>query len=181
MHRMQAGPLENDFRDTIKQLTDSIQELRITAQNLTSETLLQNGLKEAVESFCDKMEHASGLEIDFQIFGQIPELDPEFELSLYRMTQELIHNAIKHANASLLTVQFSCRNNWLGITIEDNGSGMPDKPHQGSGIASIQSRIKAVSGQMNITSDHSGTTVYLEFDLQQNPKKIAHADQVSHL
>ncbi len=180
-HRIQPGPFETEFNETIQQLSDSIQELRITAQNLTSEILLQNGLKEAVYSFCKKMETASGLEIDFHIYGQIPDIDSEFELSLYRMTQELIHNAIKHAQASLLTVQFSCRENWLGITVEDNGTGMPAKPNYGTGITNIRSRVKAVNGQMNITTDNSGTTVYLEFDLQQTEKTIRHADQTSHM
>jgi two-component system NarL family sensor kinase len=127
------------------------------------------------------METASGLEIDFHIYGQIPDIDPEFELSLYRMTQELVHNAIKHARASLLTVQFSCRQHWLGITVEDNGVGMPAEPNSGTGINNIRSRVKAVDGQMNITSDSSGTTVYLEFNLQHVKKEIPHADQISHM
>jgi len=168
LHRMQSTPYAADFEDTLQQLSEATQELRFTAQNLTPEILLQNGLTEAIQSFCEKIEKAAGIDTEFLVYGNIPPMDTSFELSLYRMTQELVHNVIKHAQASQLTVQFSCMQERLGITIEDNGIGIGElaaSARKGTGLANIRARVKTMDGHMNITDDHTGTTVYLEFDL----------------
>lgn len=155
-----------DFDDALQQLSDVTQELRITAQNLTPEILLQNGLVEAVHTFCEKMAKATGLEIDFQVYGDLPLMETDFELSLYRMVQELIHNVIKHAQATQLLVQFSYQNERLGITIEDNGIGLSREiinRSKGTGLNNIYARVKILNGHMDIVNDESGTTIYLEF------------------
>lgn len=157
----------------LQQLVETMRELRTTTHNLMPEILLEEGLVEAIRIFCEKMEQASGLEIDLQIYGTIQPMSAHFELSLYRMVQELVHNAIKYAQASQLLVQLNYNEESIGLTVEDNGTGMPqgNQDKKGIGLKSIQNRAKLLNGHMEFLDNGlSGTTVYLEFDIKNENK-----------
>ncbi len=167
--RIKNSSYEEEFREILDQIADATQELRVTAQNLTPEILMQNGLLDAVDQFCRKISKVSGLEIDFEAIGTLPPLQEDFELSLYRMIQELIHNVVKHARASGMIIQISSRNDRLYVSVEDNGVGIyahQDGKHStGTGLKNIDARMKVMNGKMHIDSDQNGTAVYLEFDI----------------
>jgi two-component system NarL family sensor kinase len=159
----------HEFREYVGQLDDAISELRKTTQNLVPEILLKGGgLTEAVQVYCDRMAKAHGLTISFQVYGFLPELGAEFELSLYRMIQEAVQNVVKHAAATQVIVQINYAEGVLGITVEDNGTGivLPDKQtFGGQGLANMRARANALNGFINITGTPDiGTTVYFEFE-----------------
>src|SRR5690606_8301020 len=106
-------------------------------------------------------------DIDFQCVGTFEQLNRNFELSLYRMIQELVQNVIKHASATHALVQLSMHDQHLSILVEDNGNGMkPDPAQAGIGLDSIRSRTKLMNGTLHIESAPGvGTSVYIEFDL----------------
>lgn len=159
-----------DFTDINKQYEYAIKELRRTAHNLMPDMLLEGGLPDAVFYFCKSVQDTSNIQISFQHYGDMPRLQEEFELSIYRIIQELIQNIIKHAKASKALVQINYLNDVLCITVEDNGIGFGEKqPGQteGMGLRSIRTRIRALNGMMDIkTSADRGTTVYMEFDIR---------------
>jgi signal transduction histidine kinase len=133
------------------------------------EILLEQGLAEAVHAFCEKMSVSSSLHVDFHLSGFIPRLDPAFELSLYRMIQELIQNIFKHAGASSAIVQLDSHDPQLIVTIEDNGKGLDKKKidsNLGTGLRNVISRVKALQGRFDIySSDGKGTSINIEFDI----------------
>lgn len=153
--------------EQVQHLEETIQELRKTAHNLIPEVLLQRGLTEAVQLYCDRIVSAHHLPIDFQFYGTLPVMSKEFELTLYRMIQECIQNVIKHAGATQAIVQINCTENSMGITIEDNGKGMAaGSKEQGTGLDNLNARIKALGGYLHISSSAGiGTTIYFEFDI----------------
>ncbi len=158
------------YQQLLKQMEDVTTELRQTAHNLMPDMLLQAGLADAIFYFCKKLEQATGLEISFQQHGEIPRLLPEFEISTYRMVQELFQNIIKHAQATKAIVQLTLlENSILTITVEDNGKGFDlDKINKnaGMGLKSIHTRVRALSGIMDLRSkENDGATIYLEFDI----------------
>lgn len=166
-----------DFTEAIQLLDDTALELRKTAHNLMPEILLEQGLAEAVHAFCEKVSNSSSnLEVAFHLSGFLPRFDNVFELSLYRMIQELIQNIIKHAKATEAIVQFNCHDPLLIITIEDNGIGLNKEKlgdYAGTGLRNIMSRVKVLQGQFDLHSvADKGTSVYIEFDLV-NLKNIA--------
>lgn len=152
-----------------RQLEDTTQEVRKTAHNLMPDLLLEYGLSPALTSLCNKINLASGMDINFQEYGIIPRMNEEIELSLYRMVQELIQNALKHATkATQLLIQLSCTNNLLNITVEDNGDGFSNENNvrKGIGLDNIEKRVTVLGGHFDIQSKQgSGTTAYLEFEL----------------
>lgn len=174
-----------DFRQAIQQLDTATRDLRQTAHNLLPDVLLEEGLAEAVYYFCKNLKQNAGLNIDFELCGVIPRLPPDFELSVYRIVQELVHNIIKHACATQALVQLNYQEHLhlLGITTEDNGTGIPDLSpdnKKGVGLKNIRARIASLGGHIDIrsTPEH-GTIVYIEFDMHHifNQHSAAYADQ----
>jgi signal transduction histidine kinase len=154
-----------DFVRIIKHLDDATHALRKTAHNLMPDMLLENGLSEAIYYFCKDLEQSCGINIDYQQYVDLPRFLPEWELSLYRIVQELLQNVIKHAKATQVLVQLSYAEDILNITVEDNGKGFDtaNKPVDGIGLKNIRARINALKGHIDIESRQgSGTAVYIE-------------------
>jgi signal transduction histidine kinase len=159
-----------DYKDVLLQMDHATKELRRTAHNLMPDMLLDGGLAEAVYYFCSKLQESTGLQISFQQYGELPRLQPEFELSIYRIVQELVQNILKHAQASKAIVQLNYRMDLLYITVEDNGVGFSKTSTEGQngmGLRSIRNRVRALNGMMDLrTNEPLGTTIYLEFDVR---------------
>jgi signal transduction histidine kinase len=156
------------YTQLIGSMESATAELRNTAHNLMPDMLLQDGLAEAVFYFCSTIKKRTALAIDFQLHGNIEGLSKDFELSVYRIVQELLQNIIKHANASRVMVQMtSLGNEVLTITIEDDGCGFDvDKKGDGMGLLSIRNRLRIMNGNMDIQSvKPGGTSVHIEFEI----------------
>lgn len=158
---------KEDYNDSIVLLSNAASELRKTAHNMMPEMLIQQGLTKAIELYCNSTSNNSNLQIQFQTAGEILELSPNFELAIYRIVQELVHNIIKHAYATKAMIQIGFSNNIVDITVEDDGIGMPEhvieKGNGGIGLGSIQNRLKAINGTMHIQNlTDGGTGIYIE-------------------
>jgi signal transduction histidine kinase len=153
-----------DFSRIIQHLDNATHALRKTAHNLMPDMLLENGLSEAIYYFCKDLQQSCGIHIDFQQYVDLPRFLPEWELSLYRIVQELLQNVIKHADATQVLVQLSYVTGILNITVEDNGKGFDTTIRgEGIGLKNIKARINALKGHLDIESrPDSGTTVYIE-------------------
>lgn len=151
----------------VKQLDDATDNLRRTAHNLMPDRLIEDGLVDAVFYFCGNLQKTVPISISFQPIGTIPPLPTLFELSLYRIIQELMQNIIKHSGATEAIVQLSCEHDLLSVTVEDNGRGIKDGHEDtGLGLKSIEARVNEFSGRFTIdTTPDIGTTVHLEFNI----------------
>lgn len=150
------------------QLEETIRELRKTAHNLMPEILLNAGLCEAVQLYCDRINKAHTLFVDFRVYGYLPRLAAGFELPLYRMIQEAVQNMIKHSGATQAIIQFNYDEHILGITIEDNGCGIGEHPGEaaGAGFQNFKTRTRSLNGHFHISGTKDiGTTLYFEFEL----------------
>ena len=160
--------VSEDFSEIMQMLEDAATEVRKTAHNLMPEILLQEGLVNATELFCERINTNHGLHVSFNSTGEITRLDPDIELSLYRIIQELVNNIVKHAAASNAIVQIGFNKNIIGITVEDDGKGMAGGHAEtgfGVGLTTIKERIHAMKGTIDITSSTAeGTSIYIEID-----------------
>lgn len=161
---------ESNFIEVIQLIDQAASDLRKTAHNMMPEILMQDGLLKALEQFCNSIAARNTTSIYFEILGTPVKLKSALELSLYRIVQELVHNIIKHAQATEAFIQISFSEEELNILVEDNGIGMPadTESAKGMGIKSIQDRVKAVNGNISIESGYAkGTSVYINIDLQK--------------
>ncbi len=164
-----------DYTEAMSLLGETLRDIRKTAHNLMPELLLRHGLVGATSIFCKKVQRAHKINIDFQHYGAISGLNNNFELFLYRIVQELIHNILKHAAATEALVQFSMQDHILSITVEDNGKGIQEgsKEIAGMGISSIAARIKGLDGLFTMHSiPGRGTGAYIEFDLKHKKSML---------
>jgi signal transduction histidine kinase len=156
------------YAHAVHLLDDAITDIRKTAHNLMPETLYRLGLREALQTFCNNISYSGTLQVSFYSTGEIGRFKPNFELSVYRIVQELVNNIIKHSRANEALVQLSQHDSLLAITVEDNGVGFNQQSAQqrGNGLTSLQSRIRALNGNIAIdAANGQGTTAYIEFDV----------------
>lgn len=158
----------DQFNKAMGLLDVSMRELRRVAHNMMPEALSKFGLKDALTDFCMGLD-SSQTEVKFRFYGIEKRLEQNLEICLYRISQELINNALKHANATeiiLLIVQEEKR---IHLTVQDNGVGFDPEilnVSKGSGIPNIRSRVEALNGQLEIfASKGKGSEISVEFIL----------------
>jgi signal transduction histidine kinase len=112
------------------------------------------GLVPAVQALCQDMEHYD-LRIEVSASDWPEQLPAAVALSLYRVTQEALHNAAKHSGADAVSVRFEGRRNTLRLTVFDAGVGF--EPHRmdslsGFGMMSMRQRLRGIGGSLSVHS-----------------------------
>lgn len=154
------------FEKALSMLDNTIGDLRKVAQNMMPEALVKFGLQEALRDFCDSMQSISGINVLFMQFGENRKLETTAEVFIYRIIQELVNNALKHAGANEIIAQLIMNDNYTNITVEDNGNGfdvskLPNA--RGSGLANINYRVQYLNGTSDIVSSPgNGTSVNIQ-------------------
>lgn len=166
--RHTTNDVSEDFSEVMKLLEEASTEIRKTAHNLMPEILLQEGLVNATELYCQRTSDSHQLPVTFSTYGDPMRLPAEVELSLYRTIQELVNNIIKHAAASKALVQLGYNNHHFNITVEDDGRGMPPATANkayGAGLKTITERIHLLNGSFEVQSkEGEGTSIYIDID-----------------
>lgn len=148
----------------VKQLDASVDELRHIARNLMPETLLKYGLAVSLGDFCKSLEQ-QGTRITFQSYGLREDMPRSLQIMVYRIIQELISNAIKHAGAKHILAQCLQQGHHLSITVEDDGSGFDSEQGSGlgMGLSNVQTRVTYLGGKLDMQSENGvGTTINIE-------------------
>ena len=158
------------FDRSIDMLDSSIQEIRRVAHNMMPEALIRFGLNTALRDFCNDVTQSGTLKISYQSIGmEVVAIDQTTGIALYRIVQELIYNAVKHASATSAIVQITCSGNRLSLTVEDNGKGFDTsslRNDHGLGWTNIGHRVEYLGGRCDITSrPGEGTSIHLELEL----------------
>ena len=143
-----------------------ITKLREISNDLMPNTLLRKGLKNAIVEFIDNSQDIYKLPVKF-ICEQDLQLDQDKEINLYRIVQEITHNTLKHAKASMLIIKISIQDNRLFLLTADNGVGFDYfskiRDNSGLGLRNLQSRTEVMGGEFNCTSSaEKGTCFTIE-------------------
>jgi len=145
------------FERGLDMLDGSIGELRTIAHNLMPETLLKFGLDTSLNDFCDSINNTEAINVSYQSIGleDLKNRQPDV-IIIYRIVQELINNALKHANATHIYVQVVIQEKIMTITVEDDGSGFDVRlldESSGIGWNNIRSRVKYLNGRIDLQSE----------------------------
>jgi signal transduction histidine kinase len=162
---------EGNFSKTLNLIDTSIKELRYIAHNLMPQALVKYGLKDALSDFCNNLSSNRSINILFHYYGNEKRLSSSFEISIYRIVQELINNAIKHSKAKEIIVQLILDDNRLNISVQDNGIGFDIsliKTVKSAGLANIYARVESNEGLIDIYSKPGeGTEITIDFPLKE--------------
>lgn len=152
----------------VRQLDTALTDLRQIARNLMPETLLKLGISEALADLCDSL-NTEKTAIEFQAIGLDKNLPMAFQLGIYRIVQEALANALKHADAKHILVQCSQNQNIFLVTVEDDGRGFDVNVQKGKGLGltNLKNRVEALKGALDIQpSPNKGTTINIEFNVE---------------
>lgn len=150
------------FNKVVEMLDSSISELRRVAHNMMPDSLSRYGLKVALQDFCDSLP-----KVQFHFFGDDQRLDSKLEIMIFRSVQELVNNALKHAQAENIHVQIVQQADRVSLTVQDDGVGFdPDASWVGSGLRNIRTRAESVGGVFTLFSaPGKGTEINVEFKI----------------
>jgi two-component system NarL family sensor kinase len=151
----------------VAHLDSTIGELRQVARNLMPEALLTFGLSQAVHDLAAARPLAEGPQVQVQLYGLDERLPAALEVEVYRLVQELLANARRHARARQVLVQLMRHGPELQLVVEDDGGGFdPAAPRAGVGLRSVQARVQYLGGTLDVQSRPGhGTTVSIELQL----------------
>jgi len=156
------------FNHALDLLDTSITEMRRVAHNLMPETLMHYGLRTALGDFIKQVAPEGEPQLRFSTFGSDLRFGKELEITVYRISQELVTNALKHAHANQIDLQLFTENERICVQVNDNGIGFNpnklDDSKAGKGLKNIHDRATAFNGRFEILSEPAkGTESTLEF------------------
>ena len=161
--------------DNLIQLTHKT--LRQTARSLHPSILEHYGLVTALRSFTHELSmltQRSGVVIEMEVSTDFPRLDQMVETTVYRIAQEAITNAVKHAQARKISVKLSLKEDVVSIVVEDDGCGIDYgaiKESPGIGLAAIHERAELIGAKIDIsTRVTAGTKVALRVPLSESSR-----------
>ena len=146
---------------------ETILHVRRITRDLVPTTLERFGLAEAIDEFIHKLEQDSTLSVTFNAgTEELPRQGEKIELTMYRIMQELVNNAIKHANCSTIEISLEMNDKFIGLRVSDNGIGFDpnaakDGRLAGLGLLGIESRLAIVNGSMQYSKNGNGGTCAL--------------------
>lgn len=166
--------VELDNQDKARQKIDaaidltlrSIKEMRQLGKLLQGDQLIVLGLSEAIRHEVNWMERSGKYEINYIIDEEMPATNnPDKDLILFRILQEILNNIIKHSMASVIDIKLKYhQKSLLQLQIDDNGVGfdMENLPpeQKGIGLQNIRKRVGIVGGSVTISSiPDEGTSI----------------------
>lgn len=152
------------MNNVIMQLDQSIAELRRVSHNMMPESLINYGLKEALENYCETLNISGKIKVQLQTYGMEIRMGQSNEIIVYRMVQELLNNVVKHAGAKNVLIQLVRKQDRFTLTVEDDGKGFdPLEVRNGAGLQNIKARAEYLNGNVDvISSQGEGTSVTVE-------------------
>jgi PAS domain S-box-containing protein len=163
---------ERETRQALMQveegLLDAIHQIRITCNELRPPFLLKMGLVESLRSLFEYTRMFANYEIAFSADDFRAQLNEEQTLGLYRIVQELLNNASKHARADQVTMTLADTPDGIAFTYSDNGVGMDMSAFSGTfqnmGLAGMEKRVLSLEGTIDIHSaPGQGFHVHIRF------------------
>ena len=154
---VEAGRLERVKRHLIRveqSAQQALKEMRLLVFELRPPTLEKEGLAGALRQRLDVVEDRVGVETHLLVEGTV-ELPAFLEEGLYRIAQEALNNALKHAAATSVTVRVRADEEWVTLEVADDGVGFdPDAVGEmgGIGLASMRERAEGLGGSLTIAS-----------------------------
>lgn len=165
------SPLRNDalFQKSINMVDTANSEVRKIAHNMMPEVLVRLGLSRALNDLCSSVSVNNKLKVKYIQNDWNKRLDMDVEKELFKIVQELLHNAIRHSGASNIIVQRLLYDDQVHITVEDDGIGFEvqnESEQAKAGLNIIRSRVEAIGARLNIDSvKNRGTTIMIELDI----------------
>jgi signal transduction histidine kinase len=135
------------------------------------QVLQQKGLLMAIREFSEMVGNTGLLAIRLDFASEIPAIEPEKEIHIYRTMQEIINNTVRHSGASQMDISCKVNKEQLVIDTIDNGNGFDKEQiaqgkHAGNGMRNIVRRVELLKGSLYLeTAPGKGVHYTIEIPL----------------
>ena len=137
----------------VKKLVESsIGVVRNMALLLRPSMLDDLGLIPALEWQAREVSRRNGVWVKVETDGAAEQLPEEYKTSVYRIVQEALHNAVRHAEAHKVQVTVKREDGRLRVGVEDDGKGFDAARTKGMGLLGIEERVSRLGGQFAVES-----------------------------
>ena len=160
--------LQEKIVDSKKLVSKAIQDLRDLSKSMNTDNIEAMGLVRAIEYELE-MIRKTGFKTELNVQGSVTRLEPQKELILFRIIQEVLNNIMKHADATTIDTRLDFNVNEIRILVKDNGKGFDlslfnesDNSTVGLGIRNMHNRARLINASFHINSNPGeGTEVTL--------------------
>ena len=149
-------------------IEQTLEEVRSVSRNLAPRSVATMGLETSLRQMCDQIKKLTAIDISFRYIGGGQEVNNKIVNALYRIAQEATNNIIKHAQATIASVQVFQGRNFIELKVEDNGKGISATGSNGMGMKNIEERAKLLGGRFQVHSEQDfGTNLIINIPLDQ--------------
>jgi PAS domain S-box-containing protein len=141
---------------------EALRHTRSLSRTLHPHVLEDLGLAAGLESLVEQYVGPGSPSIELDLRIEPARSHPDHELTAYRIAQEALTNALRHAGARSMHIKAACDGGWLALSVSDDGKGFvaTGKPASSLGLVSMRERLHDLGGELNIDSaPGAGTTV----------------------
>jgi signal transduction histidine kinase len=172
---------DNSKLEEAVELTDCcIAEIRTLSHLLHPPLLEEAGLASAVDWYVKGFAARSGIQAKLEIAEPLALLGKDVELVLFRVLQESLTNVHRHSGSKTVAIRIGADSQRVWLEIEDQGKGAGNGVvRPGVGIAGMRERVENIAGELEISSNQSGTRVRVVLPLQSAPRNTRTGSQAS--
>lgn len=158
---------KDQFRQVFDLLDTAVGEVRRVSHDMARSTVHQFGLAQALEDLRHSIAVPGRLEVELSLFGLEERMEPRLEVACFRIVQEMVSNALKHAKATHITLQVTRLAGSVNVMVSDNGRGFDaDRVKEGMGFGNIRTRAAEFKGTMRVDSAPGrGTTISVDLPI----------------
>ena len=148
-------------------LRDSIETSRNISHELVPPTLRKFGIQSAIEDLEGSINRTGLVNLSVKNITAWEMKDDMSQLHLYRIIQELVQNALKHAKAENLVLSFEQKEGALTMIYTDDGIGFPKNiERKGLGLSNLETRVQVLKGDWHINHEvKKGTEISMKIPL----------------
>lgn len=159
-----SAAVRNPLVRALERLKEALVDVRGMSHRLRPVMLDTLGLPAALQNLGEETCSEAGVVFLLEQEGDIPDLPDDVKTMLFRITQEALSNIQKHAQAEHVNVRLSFHQQWLRLSIRDDGRGfdaaaMRDHPRRGIGLHNMRERIETLGGQLDVLSQPGRTEI----------------------
>lgn len=156
------GAEHPEFAEMAEIVQRSLADVRRISLELRPGALEELGLLNAIISLCERVSKQTEMRVRRDLHGPVPDLPVDVELAIYRIAQEALTNAVRHARASEVTVSLNPTDRELELSVTDNGTGLPEDVTAGGGVTGMRERAMLIGAELAIeTVPGAGVAVTL--------------------
>jgi two-component system sensor histidine kinase UhpB len=150
------APLRDEMTEAQEAVRTSLEDVRRIALELRPEALDDLGLVSALAVLCERFAQRSGVTVTQHVDEELPMLDPESELVVYRVAQEALTNVARHSGTSRAELTLRARESGVVLTVSDAGHGLAVGAEPGTGIRGMRERAALIGARLELDRGPQG-------------------------